>query len=70
MCLPSFPLEIGFHGLGDGSTGKVLVTKSSHLSLIPGGHIKEEGKALRLLASAIAGSTHEEDEEEEIKERK
>lgn len=53
MCLPSFPLEIGFHGLENGSAGKVLVTKSGHLNLIPGGHIKEEGKDLRLLASAI-----------------
>lgn len=49
-----FPLDIGFHGLGDGSAGKVLATKSGHLNLIPGGHVKEEGKDLCLLASAIA----------------
>lgn len=56
-----FPLDIGFHGLGDGSAGKVLATKSGHLSLIPGGHVN---------GFSHRRSTHEEDEEEEIKEMK
>lgn len=54
MCAPSFSLEIGLCGLGEGSAGEVLATKPDHLSLLPGGHIEVGGKDLCLLPSATA----------------